>query len=360
MSRTPFLITVDTEGDNLWARPREITTRNAEYLPRFQALCERFGFRPVYLTNYEMVKSRAFCEFAEDVLARDAGEVGMHMHAWNSPPLEALTPDDLAHHPYLTEFPKAVMRRKIATLTDLLEERFACKMVSHRAGRWGFDGRYATILIEHGYRVDCSVTPGVDWSSRSGDPLSGGGPDYSRFSRRPYFLDPADIAEPASSGLLEVPVTIRPGTLYTHARWPYSVPLVRRVVHRVSPGLPWLCPIQPSLRTSLERHLKVMVEVARAARRDGGEPHLEFMVHSSELMPGGSPEFRTAADIELLYEHLEVLFDELSAWCSGTTLAEFRAQYDDRGQVRRALAEPTRAPDSDTLGAADSCVPRSV
>ena len=51
MADTPFIITIDTEGDNLWARPREITTRNAAYLPRFQALCETFRFKPVYLVN---------------------------------------------------------------------------------------------------------------------------------------------------------------------------------------------------------------------------------------------------------------------------------------------------------------------
>jgi len=28
MPDTPFIVTIDTEGDDLWARPREITTRN--------------------------------------------------------------------------------------------------------------------------------------------------------------------------------------------------------------------------------------------------------------------------------------------------------------------------------------------
>jgi hypothetical protein len=49
--RGAFLITVDTEGDNLWSRPRDITVRNAEVLPRFQELCERHGLRPTYLTE---------------------------------------------------------------------------------------------------------------------------------------------------------------------------------------------------------------------------------------------------------------------------------------------------------------------
>lgn len=72
MSETPFVITVDTEGDDLWAKPREITTRNAQYLPRFQSLCERFRFKPVYLTNYEMAMSDIFVEFARDVVVRGA------------------------------------------------------------------------------------------------------------------------------------------------------------------------------------------------------------------------------------------------------------------------------------------------
>src|SRR5438046_1437730 len=78
-----FLVTIDTEGDNLWTRPRTVTTRNAEWLPRFQALCEAHGLRPTYLTDYDMAVSPAFRDFARDLLVRDAGEIGMHLHAWN-------------------------------------------------------------------------------------------------------------------------------------------------------------------------------------------------------------------------------------------------------------------------------------
>ena len=33
--RPAFLITIDTEGDAIWSRPKHIQTRNAAYLPRF-------------------------------------------------------------------------------------------------------------------------------------------------------------------------------------------------------------------------------------------------------------------------------------------------------------------------------------
>ena len=314
---TPFIVTVDTEGDDIWSRPHEITTLNARFLPRFQSLCERYGYRPVYLANYEMANCPEFLQFARDVLKRGAGEIGMHLHAWNTPPLIPLTDDDFRYQPYLIEYPDEVMQEKIRVMTLLLEERFGQPVVSHRAGRFGFDGRYAAMLLEQGYRVDCSVTPGVDWSTTPGAPGGGGGPDYRGFPGRPYFLDPVDIANPASGGLLEVPVTIETSGLFQAAPWTYRLPLAGRIVNRISPKHSWACPG--------ENGLTGMLRAARGARATGAVC-VEFLVHSSELMPGGSPRFRTATGIERLYASLEALFAELSAWCKGLTLAEFHAQ----------------------------------
>lgn len=318
MYKTPFIITIDTEGDNLWAKPRQITTENAAYLPRFQALCERFQFKPVYLTTYEMATCDAFVEFARDVAARGAGEIGMHLHAWNSPPLYALTDDDFHYQPYLIEYPAPVMKEKIKTLTRLLEDRFDQQMVSHRAGRWAFDGRYASMLLDAGYRVDCSVTPGVDWSGNPGAPGRKGGSDFTHFPHRPYFFSPTDISQPTNAALLEVPMTVRLSLLYRKLPCAYRLPLVRWAAKKIAPAPRWLCP------TALhERHnFNAMLELARR-KRLAGASHMEFLLHSSELMPGGSPAYRSTSDIDRLYEHIEILFDELSGWCRGMTLKEF-------------------------------------
>src|SRR5258708_29825416 len=152
----------------------------------------------------------------------------MRVHAWNAPPLVPLTGDDVRVQPHLPEYPDAVMKQKIRFITRLLEDRFERKMISHRAGRLGFDGRYAAMLLDEGYRVDCSVTPGVDWRWATGVPGGRGGPDYSGFPDRPYFLDPSNIAAPASGALLEVPMTVRAGCLNRLAPWLYRVPLLRR------------------------------------------------------------------------------------------------------------------------------------
>jgi hypothetical protein len=322
MAETPLIITIDTEGDNLWGKPRDITVRNVHFLPRFQALCERFGLKPVYLANHEMASCAAFVEFGRDVAARGAGEIGMHLHAWNSPPLEPLTDDDFFHQPYLVEYPDRVMKEKIHAMTALLEERFGRKMVSHRAGRWAFDERYAALLLAEGYLVDCSVSPGVDWRAMPGDPGGNGGTDYTSFPDRPYFLGVANIASAAEGGLLEVPMTVLPSRLYRRSPWAYRVPGLRRIVRRLSPARRWLSPVPLMEKYNFD----AMLQVARRAR-DERPTHMEFMLHSSELMPGGSPGFGTAADIDRLYAALETLFAGLATQCRGMTLAQFRDHW---------------------------------
>jgi hypothetical protein len=59
---------------------------------------------------------------------------------------------------------------------------------------------------------------------------------------------------------------------------------------------------------------------------DEGRPYAQFMIHSSELMPGGSPTFRGTDDIQKLYDDLEALFDSVEDRFVGTTLADFAAE----------------------------------
>lgn len=314
-----LLITIDTEGDNVWASPRVVTTRNARHLPRFQTLCEKYGFQPTWLTNYEMAVCPVFREFGQDVLRRSAGEIGMHLHAWNSPPLVALTDDDLAYHPYLTEYPESVARDKIRFLTDLLEDRFGRKMVSHRAGRWAFDARYARMLVECGYRVDCSVTPHCDWSNDPGDPDGSGGTDYTAFPVEPYFLDPRRIDRPGDLPLLEVPVTIVRTRYAVLGRLVRHAPsLIRRGVCRVLPPIAWLRPNG--------RNRGLMLRILEEARQQRW-PCVEFMLHSSELMPGGSPRFRTPARVERLYADVEAVLGTAAGAFAGATVGQFAARY---------------------------------
>lgn len=302
-SRVPLLITIDAEGDNLWSRPRMVTTENARFLPRFQDLCERHELRPTYLTTFEMARSPEFVSFGRDLLRRGRGEIGMHLHAWNSPPEASLTDEDYLHQPYLTLYPEPVMREKIAWLTRTLEDTFETPIRSHRAGRWGMNETYARLLAEHGYLVDSSVTPHISWR-RDSAPADLAAPDYSGFPETPYFVDLDDLRLRGASQLLEVPVTT--------CRAPFGDDAA------VAPYfVRWLRPNGRNLRGLLG-----VARLALAERR----PCLVFVLHSSELMPGGSPAFARSEDIEALYMALDECFAALSGRIRGLTLGEL---YDD-------------------------------
>jgi hypothetical protein len=318
-----FIMTIDTEGDNLWARrPGPPTTRNARFLPRFQALCEKFGFKPTYLTTYEMARDPFFVEFGRDVIRRGAGEIGGHPHPWDSPPDAPLTVDDHRFHPYMIEYPEPVAREKLACLTGVLEENFQVKMISHRAGRWGMNGMYARLLVEQGYRVDCSVTPHISWVLSKGHPDRSGGVDYRRFPGRAYCIDFNHIGRPGASDLLEVPMTIRPRFAGRLRSWlPHALharALTQGLLAQYWP-VAWMRPMGANLRN--------MLWLLDALRHEGGD-YVMFMLHSSEFMPGGSPNFSDEKAIERLYADLETLFEAVArgGW-TGATLAGYANQH---------------------------------
>ena len=304
-----FLVTIDTEGDNIWGRPKKITTQNAAYIPRFQSLCERYCLKPTYLTNWEMASSSCFVDFARHAQSQGTAEIGMHLHAWNSPPIYPLTSGDDYYLPYAIEYPRHILYEKVHRLTEKLEETFQAKMTSHRAGRWALNELYAKVLVKNGYLVDCSVTPHVTWKAKPGVPGGGGGCDYSDFPENAYFVNTSNIAQSGDSTLLEVPMTIVSR----------KVSMARRISNRLrkrSMGSPilWLRP----RGNNLEEMLSILHEV-----RADGRQFVEFMLHSSELMPGGAPRFWSAEDIEALYEDLESFFDAARGLFVGMTLTEF-------------------------------------
>lgn len=309
MTKAPFLIVIDTEGDDVWSRPRKVETKNAAFLPRFQALCERHQLRPTYLVNHEMATSPVFQAFAKDVIARGAGEIGMHLHPWDSPPLErTLGDEDWFDQPYPCEYPADVLDVKVVHITRLLEDVFQVPIVSHRAGRFGFSANYCRSLLRLGYKVDCSVTPYVTWRKHPGFSGGEGGPDYSAFPDDAYWLDPDNISRPGASGLLEAPMTIVKGKRPRHRE------IFRRLVGRKDPRYVWLRPDGRNLDDLL-----FVLGDAVAKRRS----YVQFTLHSSEFMPGGSPTFRTSDDIERLYDHMETLFETARPHFFGQTLGAF-------------------------------------
>jgi len=309
-----FLITIDTEGDNLWTSTAgPVSVENGRYLPRFQNLCEKYGFLPTYLTDYDMGRSPVFLHFAEETLKRGTCEIGMHLHAWSTPPAHPLDSEVRRPQPYLIEYPDEVMEEKIDRVTHTLRSQLGSGVVAHRAGRWAMDERYLRMLVNAGYSVDCSVTPGVALKPSSpASPLSPRG--YERFPESAYEPSLSNFRRSGSSGLLELPVTIG---------------IRRRAFKMFTPLLPGKLSrrlLRPLWLRPNGENLEDMLKLVRCHIASGAD-YLEFMIHSSELMPGGSPYFSDHESVERLYLHLETLFSQLKDITQGMTLSGYRNHY---------------------------------
>lgn len=294
-----LIITVDTEGDNLWSwkEGAPISTENSAYIPRFQELCEEYGMIPTYLTNYEMAKDPRWTAYGKRKALEGKCEIGMHLHAWNTPPEYPLT-NRYGGNSYITEYPEEVIRQKVGTMAELLSQSFETPVTSNRSGRWATNRAYFKALAEHGIKVDCSVTPGLDLSGLPGRSVRCGN-DYRGEALRVYEVYP---------GLLEVPMTT------ARTRWETGGGVKRFLKTALKGKDLWLRPIPKSAES--------MLQLSRTALKR--VDYLELMLHSSELMPGGSPYFRTEEDVEGLYAVLRRYFGEMRAsGIRGISLSEY-------------------------------------
>ncbi len=316
-----FLITIDVEPDSpVWSvKLSEFRCRNIPFLVGLQALCDRYGARPTYLTTYAVAADPV----AEKVLARLAAtgrcEIGAHLHPADTPPrLDRPTPQTSILH-----LPPAVKEEKFANLHAALAERFG-PPTAFRAGRYRLDAPSVGILERLGFTADTSVTPHVSWRLEQG-------PDWARAPERPYRLSRTDPARPGDSPIVEIPVTTRERrrfgiggrVLSDLSSMPFRAlsPPVSRLFEWVRPlRVDWLRPtyLDGGALTALMD--EVLAEDPDAA--------LNMMFHSSELAPGMSPFVRTEEEAREFLARVEAVCAHAARLgAAPVTLSEAAARY---------------------------------
>ncbi|MGE5531376.1 MAG: hypothetical protein ACM3VW_04575 [Bacteroidota bacterium] len=288
-----LLITIDTEADNEWDLTSPRTFENIQRLPDFQQVCDLYGARPTYLVAYDVVQDGPSRETLQQLAQTGRCEIGAHLHAWSTPPEHALAPGVFAQNPYLHEYPPNVQEQKLANLTRALMEAFGGQPRSYRGGRWSLDAVAVKLLVDAGYLVDTTVTPGMSWAANPGHSAGAVGSCFAGAPQKAYFLDRKQMTRPGTSPLLEVPVSITArGALRAVASSP-SPPavsgalsaLTRRVLHKS--GLCKMVWLRPGYSSSSDMTWACDDLSAR------GVPFLNIMFHSSELIAGGSPRIAT-------------------------------------------------------------------
>lgn len=286
----PFFLTVDTEGDNIWARPNIISSKNTEKLYRFQVLCEKYRIKPIYLTNYEASENLEFRNFVTQ--HKENLEIGLHLHAWNSPPIYDLTKDDYHYQPYLHEYPKAIIIQKIDYLIKHLTDIFQTEILSHRGGRYSINEPILEALSDAGIKIDCSVVPGIDWSGSFGSPNGNGGPNFKNSQSNIHTLQ---------DSIIEIPVSTYRTNKYFNLLENKNIlkRLIGKVFHYKN----------SILRSKIDNVKELQKIVQWNLKNDA--THLEYIIHSSELVNGESPLIRSKEEEEIFYSNLELFFQFL-------------------------------------------------
>lgn len=293
-------VSVDTEEDNQWNLQSRLnpTVENIKYLEPFQLICEQYGIKPVYLCTYTVADNRESSSILKGFLDKDKCEIGSHLHVWTTPPIQPGSGMKSLHECHLT---KDLHEDLIGNLTQKLEATFETKMRSYRAGRYGQNCNGIEILEKYGYLVDSSVVSGVNYH------VSQNGTDFSDAPLCPYHPSTSNLAEKGSSRILEIPITnIGMAPLIGH-----RIDSVRRKF----PGLWRIFAYSHLVKTIFLRptfsSLSDMIILCEVVSANKLSNVLNFMIHSSEFMPGCSPYNKDTSQVKIMLDQVNKLFDYL-------------------------------------------------
>ena len=279
------IVSLDVEEEGLFSgnyAARGCGVRNVALLPRLAPLTHDLGF-PLTLfcahTVFSSPEARPHLAWMRD---HCRAEIAAHLHHWSTPPLtDGEDSDDSSQKdgpPVRTDkMPRQLLRRRLRTLLDAGRDFQGAPLTSFRMGRWDLKASVRPLLAEEGITFDSSVCPLRVFS---------GGPDHFLAPTEPYW--PEDCP-----GLLESPVT-QVALLPPLARLWYGLTRRKALVDSfhfwgaLSPNPVWHSPA-------------VMRAATRLLVRRGGRV-LSLFWHSSEMLPGGSPNIPDQAAADALYQ----------------------------------------------------------
>ena len=167
-------IVVDCEAEFDWNKPFDRDQSAVTALlsvERGQSVFDRYGLRPVYVTDYAIVSQPEGYLPLLAIHDRGACSLGVHLHPWINPPF---TEELSVHNSYAGNLPIELEREKLQTLIVAFTSAFGFRPRFFKAGRYGVGPHTLALLAEAGIRVDFSVIPGRDLSPT-------GGPDFRGF-----------------------------------------------------------------------------------------------------------------------------------------------------------------------------------
>jgi hypothetical protein len=302
-------ISIDVEEEGLFSGEYARTppgVSNVAQLKRLEFIPREFGIPLTLLVTYQVARDPEAREVLKYWRDRYGTEIGAHLHPWNTPPFIDLPEPE----PVRSEkIPLPILREKLANLLSTIKGGLGVEPRAFRMGRFDWGPKILSLLLEMGLKVDTSMVPLTQ---------KVGGPDYFLAPNDPFRLEGRD----ASAGtLVEVPLTMVPV-------WPPAA----RLIYRLSTAFPgdrgkrlrsWfpyvlatgIHPVWfplPSMRLAVKLH------------RGRGGRVLNMFLHSTELAPGGNPQFPTEAAVTRLVQKIRTFLTWLQKTgpVEGVTLAK--------------------------------------
>ena len=305
------IVSLDVEEEGLFSGSYAATgcgVRNVALLRRLAPLTHELGFPLTLFCAHTVFTNAEACSHLAWMRDHCDAEIAAHLHHWSTPPLDSAqeAPAHMApkHGPPIRtdRLPTDLLSQRLRTLLDAGRDFQGAPLTSFRMGRWDLKSSVRPLLAEQGITFDSSVCPLRVFKD---------GPDHFLAPCDPYWLDDAP-------NLLESPVT--------------QIALSRglaRLWHSCAKGADWADSFHfwGALSPNPVWHSAAVMRAATRLHMARGGRVLSLFWHSSEMLPGGSPNIPNQQAADALYNKI---YDFL-AWLArnyavrGVTAAQLRA-----------------------------------
>jgi hypothetical protein len=303
---TLFTMTVDTEEEWEWGSgwpTTDLSVTNIGQLPRFQGVCSRYGVATTYFTDQAVLDNPEARQIVLELSKRERVEIGMHIHPWNTPPLDESGPVT-PRKTFLHNLPEKLILAKLNSVHGRFVQN-GLEPTSFRGGRYSSYGKIHDFLRDKRFLADASVVPYTTWSDD-------GAPDYREWDLQPVRVPPRHLSE---QPLWVIPLTLgftrRPFHFWRKCyaliekSWLGRLRLIGMAERLGVVRKSWL-----NFEDPLGEGMLTFLKLLRRLKL----PCICLTVHSSSLVAGKGPYTRTQADENRLFAQLEEVFGTLAKW----------------------------------------------
>lgn len=290
-------ISLDVEEEGLFSghyASRNTTTRNVAFLRELAPITTEMALPLTLFCSYSVFASTKACKILESMKCEHGAEIGAHLHHWSTPPY--VPEDESGHNPRRTHMvPRELLLSRLEKLLCTGEEILGSPITSFRMGRWDLKATLLPLLAELGILVDSSICPLRAFQN---------GADHFLAPADPYWQE-----LPEGKNILEAPIT--------------QIEILRGLApiwHKIATHNNYLDLFHffGAISANPLWHKDWAMRLAAKLHVKRGGHVLGFFLHSSELMPGGSPHIPDKSSSKALLKRI----CDFCAWLHETFAVE--------------------------------------